>query len=102
MDKDDEERSQKIIEEQIARATAGKTEVSSSSHTLLSSLFESESSLPSTFNLGMYFLLVYRKILLYTQNCRGKMRKRKVCQNGESLFMPLNIMLNVCIRYYTL
>ena len=48
MDKDDEERSQKIIEEQIARATAGKTEVSLSFHTPFSALFGSECSLPLT------------------------------------------------------
>ena len=51
MDKDDEERSQKMIEEQIARATAGKPEVSSFYHTPFSSLFGSEASIYSIFNL---------------------------------------------------
>ena len=51
MDKDDEERSQKMIEEQIARATAGKPEVSLFQYTPFSSLFGSEANIPSIFNL---------------------------------------------------
>ena len=62
MDKDDEERSQKMIEEQIARATAGKPEVSSYFHTPFSSLFGSEASISSTFNLCLLVCTYYCSI----------------------------------------
>ena len=96
MDKDDEERSQKIIEEQIARATAGKTEVSSFSHTSFPSLFGSECSLPLTL-VHTFYCCIGRDSCVH-RTAEGE-RGRERFVRMESLFMSLNFMLNMCISY---